>query len=120
LRQCKHYLLLVFGASPDEAGIAVALVLPAFDASADMPEELEVFALSVVVFFLLLFLLLLVFLALGFLSVLASALAAGAGVAAGAGEAAGAEFCAAALSDTANAPATSALNNLLIVCPQFG
>jgi hypothetical protein len=120
LRQCRDYLLPVLGASPDDAGVADLLLLPAFEASADIAEEPETFALSVVVFFLLLFLLLLVFLAAGFLSLLASALAAGAGAAAGAGVAAGAVFCAAAVSDTANAPATSALNNLLIVRPQFG
>jgi len=56
-----YLLLLVFGASPDDAGIADPLVLPAFEVSADMAEELEAFALSVVVFFLLLFLLLLFF-----------------------------------------------------------
>jgi hypothetical protein len=54
-------LLLAFGASPDDAGIADPLALPDFDASADIPDEPEAFALSVVVFFLLLFLLLLVF-----------------------------------------------------------
>ena len=59
LRQCRDYLLPVLGASPDDAGVADLLLLPAFEASADIAEEPETFALSVVVFFLLLFLLLL-------------------------------------------------------------
>jgi len=119
----EGYLVLpTFGASTEAAGAADVLALVDFEASVDaavLPVPVA-FALSVVVF-LVDFLVDLAFLWLGWVDVVAllmlvpvSAFAAGAGAAAGVA-AAGAAVCAAAVSETANAPARSALNNLVIV-----
>ena len=124
----EGYLVLpTFGASAEAVGAADVFALLDFEASGDaaMLSVLVAFALCVVVF-LVDFLVDLAFLWLGWVDVVAallmlapvSAFAAGAGAAAGAA-AAGAAVCAAAVSETANALASSALNNLVIVCPQF-
>ena len=112
----NNYLVVpVLAGSPDEAGMAELLAVLDFDVSAGA------MVLSVVVFFLLFFVVL-VFLVVGwlavddfFISLLVSDFAAWAGVAAGAGVVAGAPVWAAAVSDTANAPAISALNSLVMV-----
>ncbi|HXX85116.1 MAG TPA: hypothetical protein VEN29_14180 [Casimicrobiaceae bacterium] len=104
------------------SAVAAGAVDVDFEASADAAfPELGAFA-AVVDFFLLDFLVDFAFFEVGWVDVAAlfvlvpvSALAAGAV----AGAAAGAAVCAAAVSETANALASSALNNLVIVCPQF-